>query len=553
MAEKVLSIEIGMHTTRICMTDYKAKNPKVYAHAKFPTPKGSIIDGEIQVTQELTDAIKNALSENKMNCKQVVFTVASSKIANREVIIPKAKPKQIASLIASNASDYFPIDLTQYELGHVILGTIQENGMEKYKALVLAFPLSLLESYREVAHAIGKQLAAIDYSGHSIYQMVKNECEEGVQMVVKIDEESSIVTILKEKTIVLQRNVAYGINDAIETIMATRAFGAPFYDDAVDLSTRKTCTKLSINAKQILEAEEEDVEEDAALLAGKQAVANSLKMIISGIGRIMDYHASRNNGEGVEEIYITGMGANFSGLSKLMTNELGIKTRGLVHLEGFNIEKAFKDGLFGEYIACIGAAIAPLGLVSDKKDKESKNKKAGNDYTGASILLLVGGTLIAIALVAVSYMDYMRAEMEYNSNVRRMNELVDIRGVHANYLVMEDAYGQISNLYAVTENHNENMLEFITELEERMPANIRVKTFSAMLDNVTMNIEVDTKEEMAVAVQELRHMKSVETVTVMGVSDDVDENDNRVVTFTVSCVYKSMEQMALEEALLNSN
>ncbi|MBQ8821319.1 MAG: pilus assembly protein PilM [Lachnospiraceae bacterium] len=548
MAEKVLSIEIGMHTTRICMTDYKVKNPKVYAHAKFPTPKGSIIDGEIQVTEELVDTIKSTLSANKMNCKQVVFTVASSKIANREIVIPKAKPKQIASLIANNASDYFPIDLSQYELGHVILGTVQENSIEKYKALVLAFPLSLLESYREMAHAIGKQIAAIDYSGHSIYQMVKNECDEGVQMVVKIDEESSIVTILKEKTIVLQRNVAYGINDALATIMETPAFMAPTYEEAVDLSTRKTCTKLSISAKQMIEAEEE--EEDAMLLAGKQAVANSLKMIINGIGRIMDYHASRNNGEGVEQIYITGMGANFSGLSKLLTNELGVKTKGLVHLEGFNIEKAFKDGLFGEYIACIGAAVAPLGLVSDKKDKDNKAKKAGNDYTGASVLLLIGGTLIGIALVAVSYMNYMQAEQEYNNNIRRMNELVDIRGLHANYLVTEDAYGQIQKLYAVTENHNENMLQFISELEEKMPANIRVKTFSAMLDNVTMNIEVDTKEEMAVALQELRHMKSVETVTVMGVSDDVDENDNRVVTFTVSCIYKTMEQMALEEALL---
>ena len=124
---------------------------------------------------------------------------------------------------------------------------------------------------------------------------------------------------------------------------------------------------------------------------------------------------------------------------------------------------------------------------------------------------------------------------------------------HANYMVTQDAYSQVKNLYAVTENHNEDMLQFIAELEEKMPANIRVKTFSATLDNVTMNIEVDTKEEMANTVQELRNMKSVDTVTVMGVSDDMDEGDNRVVTFTVSCIYKSMEQMALEEALLEES
>ncbi len=548
MAEKVLSIEIGMHTTRICMADYKTKNPKVYSYAKFPTPEGTLVDGEIQVTEELVGTLKDTFALHKMNCKQVVFSVASSKIANREVIIPKAKPKQIASLIANNANDYFPIDLTQYELGHVILGTVKENNVEKYKCLVLAFPLSLIESYRNLAQALNKQVVALDYSGHSIYQMVKNECEEGIQMVVKIDETSSIVTILKEKTIVLQRTVAYGINDAIETIMATGAFDASTYEDAVELSSRRTCVKVSIDAKNIIEAEDAENEEDVQLLAGKQAVANSLKMLINGIGRIMDYHASRNGGEQVEQIYITGMGADFSGLSKLFTNELGIKTKGLIHLEKFNVERAFKDGRFGEYISCMGATVAPLGLVGDKKEKAAKKGKSGsNDHTAAAVLLLVGGTLIGAVLVVVSYMKYMEAEQTYNSYVRRMNELADIRGIHATYMVTSDAYQQIKNLYGITENYNEDMLHFISELEEKMPANICVKTFSATLDNVTMSIEVGTKEEMANAVQEMRAMKSVKTVSILGVTDTVDDSENRIVAFTVSCVYKPIGQLAAEE------
>lgn len=549
MAEKVLSIELGMHTTRIVMADYKAKkNPKVYAHAKFPTPAGAIVDGEIQVTDELVNIFKETLSSYKMNCKQVVFTVASSKIANREVIVPKTKSKQLATMINANAGDYFPIDLSQYELGHVVLGTVVENNIEKYKCLVLAFPLSLIDSYRELAHALGKQLVALDYSGHSIYQMVKDECAEGVQMVVKIDETSSIVTILKEKTIMLQRTVTYGINDAIETIMMTRAFSAPFYDEAVELSTRKTCTKLSISARELIEAESQDEEEDAQLLAGKQAVANSLKMLVNGIGRIMDYHASRNNGEQVEQIYITGMGSDFSGLSKLLTNELGVKTKSLIHLEGYNVEKSFRDGGFGEYIACMGATVAPLGLIGDKKDKKNKKAKSSGGGTASAVLLLVGGTAIAAALIFVSYSKYMETEMAYNGYVRRMNELAGIREVHANYMLTQDAHTQITNLFKVTENHNEDMLSFIAELEEKMPANIRVKTFDAALDSVTMNIEVGTKEEMANAVQEMRNMKSVETVTVLGVADEVDEDENRTVIFTVSCIYKSLEQMALEEA-----
>lgn len=552
MASKVLSIEIGANVTRICLTDYKVKNPKVYKYTKVATPEGVFTDGEITVTEELVSLLKSAISENKMNCKQVVFPITSSRIASREITIPLVKEKKIDAMVHANASDYFPIDLSQYELGYILLGTDYANNL--YRLQVLAAPQSLLANYKQLAGALGMQMVAADYSGNSIYQMVKGECREGVKMVVKADENSSIVTVIKNESIVLQRTVPYGVDDAVQTILDNRAFGVSSYDEALKLAIRKTCMKLTINARDVIETEDTE-DDDAALLSAKEDVASSLEMLINGVARIMDYYTSRNNGETVDKIFITGIGSDFSGLSKLMTNELGVKTVGLKHLEGQTLEKSFKDGMFGEYIACVGAVIAPVGLVGTEKGGKAEGKKGsgGNDFTAAAYLLLIGGTFIAIVLIAVSILNLTAEKTRYNRDVQRLNDLAEIRAIYDKYSATQVAYDQVEQLYAITENHNEELLAFISEMEEKMPTNIRVQTFSAALDNVTMNIEVNNKEEMANAVQKLRNFDTLANVTVMGVTDELDEEGGRTVTFTVSCIYKTMEQMKAEAAEADNN
>lgn len=545
MAGKVLSVEVGVNVTRICLTDYKVKSPRVYKYTKIMTPPNVIADGEVQVTEEFVNLIKTAVAQNKMACKQAVFAITSSRVASREISIPLVKEKQIEMLIRANVTDYFPIDLSQYEIGHIVLGKDADKG--RYRVQVLAVPQNLLESYKQLASACGLQMVAADYSGNSIYQMVKGECREGVKMVVKVDENSSIVTVIKNQAIVLQRTVSYGVDDAVHTILENRVFGALTYEDAIELACRKTCMKLSINAKELAEPEDpEEAEEDIQLLNAKKEVASSLGMLINGIGRIMDYYSSRNSGETVDKIYITGLGSDFSGLGKLLTNELGIKALGLKHLEGQTLERSFKDGRFGEYITCVGAVISPVGLMGAEKGNKKNASSKENDFTGAAYLLLIGGTLIAVALVAVSILGYTQQKSQYDKNVQRLNDLAEIRTIYAAYTATRTAYEQVEQLYAQTENHNEELLDFLAEMEVKMPAEIQVKTFSAALDNITMTMTVGSKEEMANAVQELRNFNSIDTVSIMGVQDKEDEEGVREVTFTISCIYKSMEQMAAE-------
>ena len=148
MAGKVISIEIGYSLTRICETDYKSKTHKVYKSFTVPTPDGVLNDGALMITQEYVDMLKKALTENKVKTRQVMFTITSAKIASREVVIPFVKENRIGDVVNANASDYFPVDLSQYQLAYSILGVIGETkGTQQYKLLVMAAPIALLSGY----------------------------------------------------------------------------------------------------------------------------------------------------------------------------------------------------------------------------------------------------------------------------------------------------------------------------------------------------------------------------------------------------------------------
>ena len=545
MAGKVLSIEVGINVTRVILTDYMKKNPKVYEYAKFPTPEGTIIDGEIQLNDDFVNLLTLTLAENHMGCKNVVFSISSSKIASREVLIPNVKEKQIESLVAINASDYFPIDLTKYRLGHVVLGKVQEGNIEKIKLQVLAFPLTLINSYVELAEALGKQVVAIDYSGHSIFQMVKNQCKEGLQMVIKMDEQSSIVTLLKDQTIALQRNIAYGIDDAVQAIIANRPFGVGNYDDALDLAMRQKCMISSLTETTGDDAQTEAVAEtgkDPKALEKREArknVSASLSMFLNGVNRVIDYYSSRNNGVPVEKIYLTGIGAELMGIEKLMTNELGVETICLRTLDGYSFEKYFEDGRFSEYITCIGGAVNPLGLMGEKKDKGGKSDI---DYTPVAILVLIAGVVISVVMAVTSISRY-NAELKNQALLnQRITELEPAKKVYETYAAIASQKARVDYLYGTTVNPNEYLREFIDELEQILPESFYTTSFASDTNGVSMTITVNGKEAAAKTIRNIRNMESIESVSISGISDAIDELGNHSVSFSLTATYRSLEE-----------
>ena len=543
MNNRVLSIEIGNSFTKICEMDYKVKKPKVYKVLTVETAEGIVVDGMLQPTQDYADHLVNALGTNGIRTKKVLFTISSTRVASREVQIPNVKANKIEALVKTNASDYFPVDLTQYEIGHYLAGGLAENG--KLRVMALAVPKALLNSYYQLAQMCGWEVECFDYSSNSLYQILRDEKSEKVTMVIKIDENSTIVTVLSAGKVLLQRTVAYGVQDAIDTMIASGAYAVNNPMSAVERFQKKTCLNRVLHPGDKVWEEnagrwEDEDAGNVEVTAARQKITASLEPLI--VSRVIDFYDSRNSENPIEKSYVTGLGGSFSGMSKLFTNCLERKVHTLSEMDDkIGMSKAIRSTRPAAYISCLGAVLAPVGLI-DKSTQKSKGLTvvSGTNYTFVSVAVLVLGVILSIAMAATSVTRYLGnvAQNVYLQN--RVQELQPAQAVYNDYLAAEAQYDKYTYLYAYTQTPNENLVEFINELEQILPDSFYTNSFSSDQTGISMSVTVEGKAAAARTILNIRNMKSIDDVEISNITDSKDETGKSAVTFSITGSYKDL-------------
>ncbi|MDD6101875.1 MAG: pilus assembly protein PilM [Clostridiales bacterium] len=545
MALKVLSFEIGQATTKVVEMDYKTKNPKIYNAFTIETPADVVQDGVINRNEEFIVAIKSELRRRMIKTKNVVFTVASSRIANREARIPLCKQKNILPIIMANASDYFPVDMNQYHLVYNILGTIENEEGKQYRLSLLAVPNDVTTSYIDLARTLEFELKAIDFVGNSVYQAVKEEFGTGTKAVLKIEEHASLVTVVNNGEIVLQRQVAHGLNQAVENLMETDIFEGEELTYAG--ASRKFLENKIIRPHLNLDAGVSSDDADEENLMVKVMITENLRYMVGNISRILEYFTSRNEGMELTDVYLIGLGADFEGLPELLTNELGYNVQpyhGLDNITVQNVDPNAKTASMRQMAACIGAAEHPLQLLSDDLLKGEKEINLL-----APFIVFAGGIGLAIALVLIGGI-MLKAEQSKTEKLEKELQSYDyLASFIDEYNKTKDTYTKTIALDNGTSNYNNELTSFISELESKMPTDFKASTFSVSANGVVIGVEVSSKDEAAKVIEQLRTFKSIASISTGSFTETVDEKDpeKKIVTFSVSIAYKTYNPKASEE------
>ena len=551
MISKVLSIKVGVTITRVCLMDYRSKNPRIYQSFSMKTPDGVVADGVLQGDiKSFATSLRNMIIDKNMRTKYVVFTVQSTKIATREVKLPYVKANRIGPMVMANAADYFPIDLSNYQISHNILGTEEDEQGKRYKIQVLAAPKSLFDGYAQLADLCDLEIVAVDYAGNSVYQVAKAECVSGANLVMKVGEKTSLMMVIQNDSVLLSRTIPYGVDDAIVEIQNNKAFGPKLsYEQAQTLAHRKTCIRLSLQ-DQFSDMEEEIETEDTVeiskeLLDAKTAVTEAFEPLISQTIRMLDFYNSRYPKTPISKIYLTGAGGEFSGLSKLMTNSIGSKVTVLSKITGLHIDRFFKDATFGEYIENIGAAMAPINLYEVKK-KKSSSTVAGIDK---NVLPVAGFAIcmgISVVLIAASAIPYT-IEKQTNSHDKTLVEsLRSIEPIYNEYVETKAENDYLTTIEDYTWTHNNELVDFIQEMEKKMPSSVKITSLTSNRENFNIGLSVNNKKEAAKVIAQFRTFNSVEDIRVESIADSKSETGVREVNLTVDGVYKDKEQMELD-------
>ena len=503
MANKVLCVEVGYSFTKVCEMDYKTHNARIYNRFELPTPQGVIVDGVIHPEEQFVRYLKIKMKEEKIKTKKVIFSIASSKIATREAKIPYCKENRIPDVVRANLEEYFPFDSSQYLISHSILGLeMPEEDADKkgkvqptgYKLLLVAVPKQVIESYRLLAKALELEFETTDFMVNSIYQAAKEDSSEGIQMIVKADEKSSLMLVMKDGNIVMNRSIPYGVDEGI--------------------------TKDGFNAEKVMPA-------------------------LSGIARVVDYYASTHSREPLEQICVTGLGADSEEFIKLLGEEIGISARKLKIVAKVTAKSQEKE-ISNQFISCIGAAVSPLVFYTDKPE-EGETKGKGVDKQMLAVAFLIVCAVASLVLVIATLLPYL-SERKKKENYEAI--ITDLQPVYDTYLSYKTLLGQVDQLKALdneTKNRNEELVDFIRTLENNMPATFCLNDMTATTEGITLNVTVATKEEAAVVLDELGKLTSFSFVDTNSINELTTEIGETQYSFTVDMIYAPIEEETTEE------
>ncbi len=517
--KKVLSIDIGVLTTRIVEVDYKKDKPHVYNVCTFDTPDGAVEDGYIRNREILSVAMKAAMTESGMRNNNVVFTMSSTKIANREVIVPLVPDNKIKGVVDANAKDYFPVDIEQYVVTYTILERMKAE--KNLRLLVLAAPNQMIESYYDFAKLMNFDIVALDYVGNSSLQVLKKQtAESGTTLSVQINEGNSLINISSGDNLLLQRTVPYGTAQVIEAVLNSGEFGV---SDAVEAWTKLTENTI-INAKldesgiddaaySYMESNDDSYAQQLRVMKAKDDVTGALSYLIKNVIRVIDYFTAKNAEAKIDKIMLCGAGSRISGLANLVRNEIFIEVDTLDNLYSIEFERAVMIDNLNKcmYMSAIGAAISPVDFIPKEHQVIAKKKNDSKYILMGSAGIVAAGLLFALVGVG----KYAIKNASYNKKEKEAKELEKYEQMYNDYIKEKADSESVKGLYLTTLNKNSVANVMFKQLEENFPVGVASATSMACDgETFTMGTELSNEDATIATIMQLKNMSMASDVRI---------------------------------------
>lgn len=520
MANRVLCIEIGNRMTHVVETDFKVKEPKIYKSFSFQTPDNLFKEETLADVLPFKERLDAGLEEHKIKTRKAVFVLASSRIASRDVVIPHVKENRIRTLLYANSAEYFPVDLEKYQLSYRLLDEVEEEGEQKYKLMVLAVPNEMIDAYKSLAKVCLLTLVDLDYIGNAATQLLENNIKNDLYAAVRLEEDTTMITIVRENKIELQRTFPYGIADVVQAVQKSGHFGE-------DIDFYETLEKM--RKENVLSLEEEEIQED---------ITEGFRAITGNVSRVMNFYSSNHAGAEMENIVLYGTGADICGMEQYLSDELSIPVSGESLREALPQEKGNTGDYYPlMYLTCVGAAVNPMKFrLEDEKEVAEKKKEhkqihiEPKNFFGICVVVS-----LVLLLAVVPYYGYLK--MGVHKLQKERSEKQYLADEYKEYNQAKTEYEKIENLYQETTTTSEGIGDFIDELEKNMPSDILVRSITSNSESVTMDIRVSSKREAAKVVDELSGFESISDVQVESLEETKSETNQSYVDFMVVCTY----------------
>ncbi|WP_034429841.1 type IV pilus assembly protein PilM, partial [Caldisalinibacter kiritimatiensis] len=312
--KRVISVDLGNAYTKIIEGKQIRDTVLVNQAIKIKTPDNSVENGKLINKEKIKNFLNNVIKENKIKSKKVVFTIQSTSVITREMILPYAKPNELENIVKNEVEQYLPIMLDDYVIQFMILDEIKEERNKQLKVQVTALPKYIIEACLDIIKDLKLKPLALDINSNSVSKLfnkglkINDEKYSNDKTVATIDLGHNYinVNIIKDGKSLFSRVITKGGKDI--DIRLANSFNLSLED----------AERRKINNYNIDEFEADDI--TSSML--NEIVNNTIDEWINEIGRVFQYYMSRERNFKIDMIYLYGGSSKLKGLENILAEQL---------------------------------------------------------------------------------------------------------------------------------------------------------------------------------------------------------------------------------------
>jgi len=285
--------------------------------------------------REAISALRYLLRGIDTKKAKVVASVNCPSTAIKKIVAPYMPKAELKTGIALEAKSYFPFSIDDSTLDFEILGDIVDKGIRKYDLLVAVCPISTVQKNLSILERAGVRPSSFISSSCALGKIAEyTGKEEESKCFVDIGSSHTEFIIYKGKTIVFTRKIPVCGDDFTKSMTGA-------------LVSDRGRTQLTFaEAEKIKKEVGIPADNDTSLIDDKISAIQILSMLRSPvenlaneISRCLDYYREESRDARVDNIVLFGGGASLTGLTKFISDILGIPVSIGDPLEALKAEK----------------------------------------------------------------------------------------------------------------------------------------------------------------------------------------------------------------------
>jgi type IV pilus assembly protein PilM len=330
-----LGLDIGSGFVKMVEVDRSGDQPEVSRVAMRPLMPDAIVEGEIMDPGLVAETIRGLFEEVGIRRRDVVTSLGGHDTIIKKIEMDRMKESDAREVIRWEAEQHVPFDIKSVELDFQILDP--EAGGLQMQVLLVAAKRELVDNKVALLADAGLSPSIIDvdaFALHNAFQYNYPEAATGIVALVNVGHEKTNVNLLEDGVPILTRDIPFGSRRVREDLQRERGLTAEQAEDVVQ--GRGAVPDLS------------------------RFVEQSTDDVAVGIERASAFLMTRQSGEGLGRIYLSGGGARIPGITEALASRMNVETHQVNPFERVPVRPGAAVNLNLEEAAPM--LLLPLGL-----------------------------------------------------------------------------------------------------------------------------------------------------------------------------------------------